>query len=100
MPPRIGIDSEEQIVLVGLEFDDAVEVGGLEGATECYLVGEVEGWVHSLEGAIVNSRLVEVVVLQLLLDDGARTLMKKEFTTRFESMQLYFVMSRLGTASV
>lgn len=61
MPPGVRINSEEEIVLLGLELDDTIEIGGLEGAVkDDFLVG-VEGGVHSLESAIIEASFVEVI---------------------------------------
>ena len=78
MPSGVGVDSQEEIELVGGGFYDAVKVARLKGPVkEEFLLG-VEGWVHAFEGSVEEGGLV--VRFLSLRNHFTRTPMRVGFT--------------------
>lgn len=65
VPSGIGVDSEEEVVLIGCDLDGAIEVAALESRLEDE--GFVDGRVHAFKGAVVEFIAVELVMRHVVL---------------------------------
>lgn len=62
MAPRVGIDTEKQIVFIRVDFDYTIQVAWLEPGVELQLLLFADGGVHALECAIIYCVAVELVL--------------------------------------
>ena len=72
---RVGVDPQEEVVLVRGNFYCTVQVSVFEGAIEAQLVGG-DGGVHALEGSVEEGGAVVVVILESLLTTPRATFIK------------------------
>jgi hypothetical protein len=83
--PCIGVDAEEEVVLIGADLDRAVQVAALEPGLEGEVL--VDGGVHAFEGAVVELVAVELVVRHRVLSGGGGTLMELLLRAAFDSVK-------------
>ena len=83
----VGVDSQEQIVLICVDLDHAVQIATLEPRLKNKLFFLSKGRVHPLEGAVVNFIPIELVVAHRVLHLGGHTCKKLLFLlTLFSSI--------------
>ena len=63
MSASIWIDPEEKIKLIGIDFDNAIEISWLEAAIEQNFIFQGKCGIHALKCPIENSRFIVVIIL-------------------------------------
>lgn len=91
MTSGVGINSEKEIKLVKVRFDDTIQISRLKSTIKNDLFFQVESGIHAFEGPVENRISIMIIGSQALLNYRNITLIKEDCTILLRLMPYLFI---------